>query len=129
MKKIPKISDSEWKIMKIFWENSPQKSSEIINALSKNSTWSSKTVKSLINRLVNKQALGYEKRGKIYYYYPLFPENECIMAEKKSFAEKLYNGAMKSMIRSFIEEEELSESEINELTELLKKKARKDGNN
>ena len=64
MKQIPKISESEWQIMKLLWAKSPSTANEIVKALSATTAWKPKTIKTLINRLVKKQALGYEKKGR-----------------------------------------------------------------
>jgi BlaI family penicillinase repressor len=126
---VPKISDSEWKVMKFFWERSPQTASDIINNLSIITIWNPKTIKTLLNRLVKKCVLGFEKKGKIYYYFPLFSEDECIKEEQKLIVNKLYNGTVKSLLKSFIEDVQLSDSDIRELTDLLKRKGKKNGNN
>ena len=71
---LPKISDAEWKVMKIIWSNSKITSSGIINELSDKCEWKASTIKSLINRLLNKQAISFENKSKEYYYYPLVSE-------------------------------------------------------
>ena len=129
MKKIPGISDSEWVIMKILWESHPQTANSIIDKIPRTTGWNPKTVKTLINRLVKKNAVKFEKAGKEYLYSPSVKKEECIRVEKKSLLEKLYDGERKSMLKSFIEEEDLTENEINELMELLKRKADKHGKN
>jgi BlaI family transcriptional regulator, penicillinase repressor len=124
MRKIPRISDSEWNIMKLFWENSPRTANDIIENLSHSKTWSPKTVKSLINRLVKKGALDFEKKGRVYSYFPLVSKSECIRIEKKSILAKLYDGELQAMLKSFIEDEEFTDEDIHELTEILKTKGK-----
>ena len=125
MKRIPRISESEWQIMKRVWEHSPCTANDIIESLPKSTKWSPKTVKTLINRLVNKGVLDYEKNGKVYSYFPVISKSDCIKVEKKSIVEKLYDGELNLMLKSFIEDEDFTDEEINELMAILKKKADK----
>lgn len=122
---IPKISDSEWEIMKLIWKSSPLTSEEMISSLSDKMNWSPPTIKTFINRLLKKGALGYEKSGRSYAYYPLVSEKECVLAESKNFVERVYDGATAMLFANFIEEEVLSNKEIEKLQELLEGKKRK----
>ena len=66
MKKIPSISEAEHQVMKVIWKNNPIMASEIINILTEKTDWKPKTIKTLINRLLKKEAIGYEKSGREY---------------------------------------------------------------
>ena len=124
MKQIPKISASEWQIMKLLWAKSPSTANEIVKALSATTAWKPKTIKTLINRLVKKQALGYEKKGRQYHYYPLVDKAECIGTESRSFLKRVYDGATKPMLASFLENEDLSPKDIKDLKQILNRKGR-----
>lgn len=116
---LPKISDAEWEVMKIIWSSPKIKSSEIINELNDKSSWTSSTIKSLINRLLKKEAISFEKKSKEYYYYPLVLESDCIKEESKSFIKRVFNGSLNSMLVNFVKSESLSDEEIEELREIL----------
>jgi len=124
MLETPNISDAEWEVMKICWLKSACTANEIVRALEHNTHWKPNTVKTLIGRLVKKGALGYKEEGKLYIYYPLVAEEECIKAESKSFLTRVFGGAIKPMLVTFLQEEKLSQDEIKELKQLLD--ARKD---
>ncbi|EKO1913159.1 MULTISPECIES: BlaI/MecI/CopY family transcriptional regulator [Clostridium] len=122
MKDMPKISAAEWEVMKLLWKESPLTSEKIINSLTEKMDWSTQTVKTFITRLLKKEAIGFEKIGRAYNYYPLISEDECIKAENKSFLQKVYDGAVGMLFTRFLEEETLSEEEIEELEQILKDK-------
>jgi len=77
----------------------------------------------LLNRLVNKGALGFEKKSRAYHYYPLVTEAECAKAERRSFLQRVYGGSPKPMLAHFLKEAELSEEEIKELKRILDERA------
>ncbi len=86
MKQIPAISEAEHQVMKIIWKNNPIMASEIINALTEKTDWKPKTIKTLINRLLNKGAIDYEKSGREYNYYPVIEEADFVKAESRIFS-------------------------------------------
>ena len=124
---IPQISQAEWRIMKLLWDKSPRTSNEIIELLDNDATvdWNPKTIKTLLNRLVNKGALDYDKEGRSYLYYPKVDESECRRAERKSFLGRVYSGSLKPMLAAFIEDEQLTKDDIEELKRILEEKEKK----
>lgn len=121
MYKIPKISDAEWEVMKIIWINSEISSTNIIQELKDKFQWKPATVKSMINRLLNKNAIGFNKSSYEYLYFPLVSEDECIKLESQSFVNRVFNGSIKSMLLTFAQSEEISEKDIAELKNILDK--------
>lgn len=124
MSTLPKISEAEWEIMKLIWKSNPITSEEIINLLSGRMMWSAQTIKTFITRLIKKEVIGFEKKGRVYYYYPLLSEEECIRSENETFLKKVYDGALNILFTKFLEEE-LSMDQIEELERILKDKKEK----
>lgn len=122
MNSISKISESELEIMKLLWENSPLSSNDIISALSEDMNWSSQTIKTFLNRLLKKEAIGFEKSGRIYLYYPNVSHEEYVKGENKSFLKRVYDGALDMLFSKFIEDENLSDEDIDRLKSLLDEK-------
>ena len=117
-----KISEAELEVMKLLWNTNPLSSSEIISSLSDKMDWSSQTIKTFINRLLNKKVISFEKSGRSYLYYPLVSYDEYVKSENKSFLEKVYDGAIGMLFSKFLEEEKLSEKEIERLQNILEEK-------
>ncbi|MSU62855.1 MAG: BlaI/MecI/CopY family transcriptional regulator [Pedosphaera sp.] len=123
MKSIPKISETEWEVMRVLWGKSPLAAGEIIEALvAKDQSWHPKTAKTLLNRLVKKRALGYDKEGRAYFYRPLVREADCAMAESESFLDRVFGGSLRPMLAHLVERKKLSPAEIRELKRLLEGK-------
>ncbi|MDZ4859996.1 MAG: BlaI/MecI/CopY family transcriptional regulator [Candidatus Hydrogenedentes bacterium] len=122
MRNLPGISVSEWVVMRVIWDKSPRTANDVVGALEAETAWSPQTIKTLLNRLVKKKALGYEANGRIYHYYPLVQEEDCARAESRSFLERVYRGALTPMLSHFLELEKLSAEEIEELRRVLDEK-------
>ncbi|WP_297437921.1 BlaI/MecI/CopY family transcriptional regulator [uncultured Clostridium sp.] len=119
MSDIPKISEAEWQVLKVIWDSPKITASLIIESLKDREEWKSSTVKTLINRLLTKNAIGYEKLGKEYLYYALIEEDECVIKESESFLDRVFNGSINSMVLGFVKSQKLSKDEITELRNIL----------
>jgi BlaI family penicillinase repressor len=125
MNRTPRISETEWEVMKVCWRRSPVSAQEIIGALSARGAWHPKTVKTLLSRLVKKRALGFKKDGRAYLYQPLVAEKDCVTAESRSFLDRVFGGALKPMLAHFVDSPGISPGEIAELKRLLKERDKK----
>ena len=121
----PKISDAEWQVMRVLWEKSPMTVKEVVGILSEKTSWKSETIRTLINRLAKKEAIGFEKKGRRHYFYPLLSQEECVKADADSFLARSGAMLLKPILTSFIEKEELSEQEVEELQRILDRKGGK----
>ena len=121
MKALPQISEAEFEVMKVIWKHAPISTNEITDRLTQTTKWSPKTIQTLIKRLVTKGALSYEKQSRVFVYTPLIEEREYIGQESHSFLERYYNGDITAMLSAYIEDDKLSESEIDALRSLLLK--------
>ncbi|WP_157827918.1 BlaI/MecI/CopY family transcriptional regulator [Macrococcoides caseolyticum] len=76
MNKNHEIPASELTVMQVIWANKEGLSAnQIIDYLSNDNQWSPKTIRTLINRLVDKNFLSKEKNSKVYIYKPLVKES------------------------------------------------------
>ncbi len=121
MENYPKISEAEWQVMKQLWTDHPTSANAIVKKLEKTVSWKPKTVKTLINRLVQKKAVGFEKQGRSHLYFPLVEEEKIVREESRSFLNRFFGGTFTPMLASLIENRDLSENEIKELKEILNK--------
>ena len=127
MSNLPQISEAEFEVMKIVWKYAPISTNEITEELLRTTSWSPKTIQTLIKRLVNKGALTYEKQSRVFVYTPVVDENEYIGQESSTFLKRYYDGDITAMLSAYIENDKLSETEIDTLRSLLSKRNQKGG--
>ncbi len=121
-KALPRIAESEWRVMQVLWEKGPQTANDVVQALAGEVQWKPRTVKTLISRLVKKGAIQFKEEGMRYRYSAAVAESECVRSETKSFVRRVYQGAMKPALAAFLENADLSAQEIRELQEILEQK-------
>ena len=122
MKTLPQISEAEYEVMKIVWKYAPVSTNEITEKLLQTTSWCPKTIQTLIKRLVKKGALTYEKQSRMFVYTPAVKEKEYVGQESNSFLKRYYDGDITAMVSAYIENDKLSESELDTLRSLLSKK-------
>ena len=106
--------------MKVLWAKSPLTAGEIIEALvATDATWHPKTAGTLLNRLVKKKAVGFQKEGRAHLYRPLVKETGCVTAASESFLERVFGGSFTPMLAHFVQQRKLSAAEKRELKRLL----------
>lgn len=122
MNKLPQISEAEFEVMKIVWKYAPISTNEITEKLVKTSSWSPKTIQTLIKRLVTKGVLTYEKQSRVFVYTPTVTENEYIDKESNSFPNRYFDGDITAMVSAYLDNDRLSEAELDTLRTLLSRK-------
>ena len=128
MRKLPQISEAEFEVMKVVWKYAPINTNEITEKLIQTTDWSPKTIQTLIKRLFSKKALTYEKQSRVFVYTPLVKEDEYIRQESNTFLKRYYDGNITSMLTSYLEDDKLSETDIDTLRHLLSKNPKKGDN-
>ena len=119
MRSLPQISEAEFEVMKIVWKSAPVNTNEITERLQKTTSWSPKTIQTLIRRLVAQGALAYEKQGRVFIYTPLVGEQEYLNQESRSFLKRFYGGEITAMLSAYLEDGRLTETELQKLRSLL----------
>lgn len=120
-----KISEAEWEVMEVLWNHAPRTASEVVSELSQTKAWATNTIRTLLQRLVDKGVLRSSKGSGPILFEPLLAREECVRQQTKSFVERVFGGAAGAMLLNFVRETELSPEDLKELRRILKEKERK----
>lgn len=125
------LSDGEWKIMNQLWEREGT-ITELKNELSKETGWDKHIVITMLSRMEKKGAVAHRDGGRAKIFYPLVTREEVSMQETRGFLRKVYRGSLGMMVNAMVEDQALTEEEIQELYGILdqakKRKAEHGGN-
>lgn len=120
MKNEINISESEWTVMEYLWNNPLVTITEIRKALS-STGWSDSTIKTLVRRLVSKNAVAINDEAATFRYYPLISQQECRLKETKSFINRVYDGSVSMLVTNLAADSNLTDKETEELLALIEK--------
>lgn len=101
--------------MESVWEGGPQTPAEIIARVQPIRERSHRTIRTLLNRLVDKGAVQIDEAGAKRLYVAAVSKDACIRAAAKSFRERFFDGNVGSLLMHFVEHEALSAEELAEL--------------
>jgi len=118
-KRIPRLSELEWEIVKPLWEKGPLPAREIYQHTPPDQKWAYKTVKTMLARLVKKGVLRYTEVGNSYLYEAVFSREEMTASAAGTFVRRVFDGALQPFFAHFVER--ASEDELRVLrTELAR---------
>ena len=82
-----RISAAESRVMDVLWARSPMTADGIAEIVMSSQDWTTATVKTLLNRLLNKEAISAERQGRRYLYRPLVTRDAYVQVESQSLLE------------------------------------------
>lgn len=113
------ISESEAVVMEVLWQRHPLGADEVVAVLAERSDWAEPTVKTLLNRLLNKGAIRAERDGRRYLYSPVLEREAWVAQQSEGFVERLFGGRVAPLVAHFSERGKLSQADIAELRRLV----------
>ena len=126
MKKFEKrLPDAELEIMKVIWHNKcPISTSEVKRIIDEesNANRTQQTIQTLINRLIAKEYIAKDKRGKEYIYTPLVAEKDYVEFESEQFLKKMHGNSVTNLMRALFDSKKISDEDISELEKMFKEK-------
>jgi BlaI family penicillinase repressor len=127
MAAIPHITESEWLIMDRLWEKAPRTAAEIVKEIQAEKKLENTTIRTLLRRLVAKEAVGFtvdKYDSKVYHYSPLVARQDCVVEENRHFLSLYYKDNIEKLFSTFVGHTDMTNDEINSLKQLLEKKQR-----
>ena len=113
------ISEAESRVMQVLWDRGPSTAEEVFEALADELDWQAPTVKTLLNRLLNKGALAAEPEGRRYRYRPLLAREDYVLAESRGLLDRLFEGRVAPLVAHFSRQGKLSKQDVQELRRLI----------
>jgi len=115
-----KLFDSEFKLMEILWENEPISAKELSIIAAERIGWNKNTTYTVLKKLVEKKAINRSEPG--FICTSLLKKDDVRKAETEGLIQKLYNGSKKALFSALIEDETLTDAELDELRKMLEKR-------
>ena len=117
------ISDAEWQVMQVLWrlcesDRQGTTAAEVIAELS-GTSWSHRTIRTLLARLADKGAVAATPHGNRYLYRPLVTRQKCVRAEGRWFLQKVFGGDAAELLVHFVQDARITPEQIDELKRLL----------
>ena len=109
------LFDSEWAILRVVWKLEPCAAPTVQEELQDERGWAYTTVKTMMDRMVKKGLLEAEKIRTLYFYKASVTSAQAKKSEIAKALRLTFNGALAPMMEFLIEDEEISDAELDEL--------------
>ncbi|KRN86613.1 CopY/TcrY family copper transport repressor [Ligilactobacillus acidipiscis] len=116
------MTTSEWELMRIIWTIGQASSSEVITLIRAKKNWTESTVKTLLRRLVGKNALKTAKDGRRFIYSPNITENDAMDQMSAEMFSRMCNMKKGKELTKLISETTLSKADIQTMRAVLNDK-------
>lgn len=113
------ITQAELMVMEVLWKHSPLAASDVSQQLTDTTDWNSRTVKTLLSRLVAKKALTTTEDGRRYLYSPIVSREAYAAKAARKLSDRLFGGRAAPLVAHLAQSGGLSEDDIADLEALL----------
>ncbi len=120
-----RLPDAELEVMKVIWENpNPISTSEVKRLIDERfpDRWTQQTLQTLINRLIAREYLSKDKRGREYIYTAEVTEKDYVEYESELFLKKMHGNSVAHLMRTLFDSRSISDEDIAELESIIKEK-------
>jgi BlaI family penicillinase repressor len=122
-----KLTQAEWQIMNALWKKHPATARDIMSRLPKDVKWAYTTLKTMLSRLVEKEAVSEAKRANTSIYQPLVSQHKARLSAFRLLLNQSFDGAMGPLMHFLLQEQKLNDKQKKELIEILGNESEKAG--
>jgi BlaI family transcriptional regulator, penicillinase repressor len=115
------LTEGEWEIMRVVWDQQPCTAGTVQEALTLTRDRAYSTVKTTMDRMVDKGLLRIEKMRNLQLFSSCISEVEAKRGEFRKMLKRAFEGALTPMMQFLIEHEGLSPREAAQLRKLANK--------
>lgn len=120
-----RLSDTEWQVMNVLWERAPRTAREVLDEVGGTTGWAYTTVKTILARLAEKQAVSAHLEGNTSFYTPKITRDSARRSAVHSLLERAFDGTVGSLIHHLAEGERLSARDRAALRALIEEDERR----
>lgn len=114
------LTNREEEIMEIFWEKGAIYVKDVIIALPDDQKPHYNTISTIVRGLEEKGFLDHEQFGNTYRYFPIISREEFSKDSISNMVGKYFNKSYSSVVSMFVEQQNITIEEIQELIKLAK---------
>lgn len=115
------ITESEHMILEQLWTNGEMSVMQLVEALAETTGWSKHTIISFLKRMEEKNTVSYDMQGRTKLYRAIPQRTEVVTETTKGILERFFGGRMGKMVSYMADADQLTDSDIDELYDLLDK--------
>lgn len=116
-----RVTGSEWYVLECLWQEEPKTLMQLVAELKEKQGWAKSTCATMLKRMEEKELIAHREQGRTKYFYAVVKREEVAGRETRDFLNRIYHGSVGLLMSALVEENELSEQDVEELENILKK--------
>ena len=121
-KKNYELTEGEWAIFQAVWDNEPCAAPTVQEALARRKKWTYSTVKTMMDRMVDKGLLRTERIRNLILYRSAITKKQAQSGEIMRAVKRAFDGALTPMMQFLLDNNQLSKKQLAELEAMIKSK-------
>ncbi len=118
-KPLPDVAKSEWVLMEALWARGHATATDLQKDLEPQQGWAYSTVKTMLDRLVEKGYVKWRRQGNVYEYSPRVRRKTAVARVVDDVLDRVLEGAAAPFIQRLVERRGLTRNEAEELRQML----------
>lgn len=113
------ITDAEWDLLDALWRLERATARELAEELDAERGWARSTVKTMLDRMVEKGLVRMRAVGNVHEFRPALEPDDARRSAWRRFVDAAFGGAMEPALRFLAEDAKLTKAQREELRRLL----------
>ncbi|MBN1125020.1 MAG: BlaI/MecI/CopY family transcriptional regulator [Sedimentisphaerales bacterium] len=116
------LTESEWTILEVVWDQQPCTAPDVQEILKKQTGWAYSTVKTIMDRMVIKGLLKTERLRNLILYRSVITRRQAQSGELARTVQRAFNGAFSPLVEFLLDQNKLSKKELEHLEQMIRQK-------
>ncbi len=109
--------------MEELWREQPKTLMQLVRKMKEKQGWSKSTTSTVLRRMQEKGCIRYEEGEKARNYFTDLSREAVVLKETRAFLNRACGGSLGMLVSTFVEGNQLTEEEIEELRKILHRNA------
>jgi BlaI family transcriptional regulator, penicillinase repressor len=115
------LTEVEQRIMEVLWSEGSGTVGEVLKQVQTSNPVAFNTVQTILRILEHKGFVRHTEEGRAFRYHPLVAREQASNTALQSLLRRFYDGSAGSLALNLLESERLSEEELRQIRELVRK--------
>ncbi len=113
------LTKAEWVLMERLWERGRGTATDLQKMLEQQRSWAYSTVKTMLDRMVDKGVVNSRRVGNVYEYTPRLRRHSAVCSVVDDVFDRVLEGTLTPFVSRLIENRRLSPEDIARLRQML----------
>lgn len=113
------LNNSEWCIMEELWQKQPRTLMQLVHEMKEKQGWSKSTTSTMLRRMQEKGYISFKEGEKARLYFADLRREEVVFRETETFLKRTFGGSLGMLVNTFVERNQLTEEDLEELRQIL----------